>query len=610
VSLLATVAATVAAAFPAPAPLTPPVAAAAARTPDRQLELIVQAQPGLDPAPAVRAAGGTVDRRIGLIDGLAVSLPASAAPQLARDPAVRAVSLNAPIRGTATAPDFGALATSFNDSVGAPKAWAFGITGRGVGVAVIDSGVRGDLPDFRVSGTDGRSRVVVNAVVNPSAATGGDGYGHGTHIAGLIAGNGHARPDGDPLRGRYMGVAPEAAVIAVKAGDDDGEATVLDVIDGLQFVVDHGERYGIRIANLSLSSRVAESHLTDPLDAAVEATWKAGIVVVAAAGNRGTSPDAVSYAPGNDPWVITVGAVDDLGTKRIADDELAAWSSRGVTQDGYAKPDVLAPGMRLVSTVPAGSVYATHCAACMVDGEYFRASGTSMAAAVASGVIAGILQAHPGWTPDQVKQAIVRRSRAVRNQAGAPVDAAGELLPDVDTVAGGEIAIDKVLTHYLAKDPAPANGGLPLNQLLDPATGALDYARTSWSRTSWSQATDPLRTSWSWTNWARTSWSRTSWSATPASCVELERTSWSRTSWSSYELASAQAVCEALLAAIDPTRTSWSRTSWSRTSWSTFFTGPAPSLGTTRRTRHGRRSARRRAAARVGRGRSAPARTP
>ncbi|MEA2248602.1 MAG: serine protease AprX [Solirubrobacteraceae bacterium] len=577
-SLLATLAATAAAAFGTPAPLTPPVAAAASRAPGHELELVVQARPGRDPVPAVRAAGGTVERRIGLIDGLAVRLPAAAAPRLAADPAVRAVSLNAPVRATGRVSIADGLVSAFDESIRATKAWDFGVTGRGVGVAVVDSGVQGDLADFDVARLDGRSRVAVNAVVNPAAATGSDGLGHGTHIAGLIAGNGLARPFGDPVRGHYLGVAPEASLIAVKAGDDEGDATVLDIIDGLQFVVDHRDDYGIRVVNLSLSSRIAESHLTDPLDAAVEATWNAGIVVVTAAGNRGDSDDAVSYAPGNDPWVISVGGVDDQGTKRISDDELATWSSRGVTQDGYEKPDVVAPGARLVSTVPAGSVYRDLCPQCVVEGDYFRASGTSMAAALVSGAVADILQVHPDWTPDQVKRALKRRSRAIRdeNDDDAAVDAGGTVIPEPaapgDTIAGGEIAIDRVLRYYRSRIPVSANRGLPVNELIDPATGGLDYTRTSWSRTSWSLAVDPLRTSWSWLSWARTSWSRTSWSATPETCVELERTSWSRTSWSAEDLQSAQTECAELLAAIDPTRTSWSRTSWSRTSWSTFFT--------------------------------------
>ena len=176
---------------------------------------------------------------------------------------------------------------------------------------MIDSGIAGDLPDFV---TGGRSRVIASAVTNPCAADANDQFGHGTHVAGLIAGNSLNSPVKRNLAGRYMGVAPRANLISVKVSDDDGETTVLDVIYGIQFAVDNKDRFGIRVVNLSLSSTVAESYLTDPLDAAAESAWFSGLVVVAAAGNDGIAPDAVSYAPGNDPYVISVGGMDDRGT--------------------------------------------------------------------------------------------------------------------------------------------------------------------------------------------------------------------------------------------------------------------------------------------------------
>jgi serine protease AprX len=585
VSLLAAIA-TAAAALPgaAPAALTPPVADVAARAPERELRVIVQQRPGTDLSEAIARAGGDVEREVALIDGLVVRLPAARAPRVAALPGVESVSLDAPVESLSTADEIAddlddrglPLATAYNQSIRSHRAWRVGLTGQGVGVAVIDTGIQGDLPDFQRSRTDGQSRVAVSAVVNPAAEHAGDGLGHGTHIAGLIAGNGFNRPFADPLRGRYVGVAPGAHLIAIKAGDDAGNATVLDVIDGLQFAVDHARHFGIRIVNLSLSSTVAESHLTDPLDAAAEAAWHAGLVVVTAAGNRGGDDEAVHYAPANDPWVITVGAVDDLGTRMTRDDALASWSSRGVTQDGHAKPDVLAPGARMVSTIGAGAAYREQCPTCIVDGDYFRVGGTSMAAAVASGAAALILQAHPHWNPDRVKRALTRRTRPVlAANERIRVDALGQPLPDdvtrASTVVGGEIAVDKVLRDYADAEPLAANRDLPLNTLLDPVTGGIDYTRTSWTRTSWTEAVWPLRTSWTLSDWMRTSWTRTSWTASESSCVDLERTSWTRTSWTAEELADARAQCDALLAAADPTRTSWTRTSWTRTSWTTSF---------------------------------------
>ena len=156
--------------------------------------------------------------------------------------------------------------------------------------------------------------MVASAVIDPNASTAADTYGHGTAVAGLVAGNGASRDAGDPLRNEYAGSAPNANLISVKVANDDGQATTLDAIYGLQFAVDHKDDYNIRVINMSFRSTDAESYRTDPLDAAAEQAWFDGITVVAAAGNMGTASDAVSYAPGNDPYVITVGAVDDQGT--------------------------------------------------------------------------------------------------------------------------------------------------------------------------------------------------------------------------------------------------------------------------------------------------------
>ena len=329
--------------------LTPALADMAARTPGKRVEVIVQLNAGTtraDAAPLVRELGGRVTRDLHIINAVVAKLPAAGASELASRPGVKAVSLNGAIKSQAG----DTLATSFNHSIQSPDVWtghgaAAQATGAGVGVAVVDTGIAGGLPDFRVSSSDGSSRVVGSAIVNPDALTAGDGYGHGTHVAGIIAGDSNNRSNGDPLKGRYSGVAKDANLISIKASDEAGNSTVLDVIYGIQFAVDHKAEYNIRVLNLSLESTVAESYKTDPLDAAVEAAWFKGIVVVAAAGNRGTGPDAVKYAPGNDPYVISVGAVDDQATRSIFDDRMASWSSRGTTQDGVAKPDVYAPGL-------------------------------------------------------------------------------------------------------------------------------------------------------------------------------------------------------------------------------------------------------------------------
>jgi serine protease AprX len=545
--------------------------------PRRTVEVIVQLHRGTNPAAGkalIAEHGGKVTHDLQIINGFGAQMSAAKAASLATESGIRNVSLNTAVEKTDD-DEFEAprLVTAYNQSIGAPVAWDKGYTGKGVGVAVIDTGIAGDLADFRSSRSNPASRVVASAVVNPSASNSADGLGHGTHIAGLIAGNGKNRSSMDPMHGKYVGVAPQANLISVKAGDEEGRATVLDVIDGLQFVVDYKHDYNIKVVNLSLRSTSAQSYKTDPLDAAVESAWFSGITVVVAAGNEGTAADAVSYAPANDPYVITVGGVDDQGTQSVSDDTVASWSSRGSTQDGITKPDVLAPGAHMVSTMAPNSQYPSLCPQCVTDGAYFKVGGTSMAAGVVSGAIATIIQARPSWTPNQIKSTLMKRGRAltaITTSTGATVD--GTLIDGAapssvspTTIIGSEIAIDRVIGR--SSPDTGINAGLIANELVNPLTGAIDYTRASWSRASWSQAVDALRASWSRASWSRASWSRASWSATVQSCSDFERASWSRASWSAEDIAYAKDACTQM----DPTRASWSGTEFERASWSTSF---------------------------------------
>jgi serine protease AprX len=475
---------TVAAAL-AVAALAPTATQAQASSPD----FIVRAEPGVDSgrlSAAVHRAGGVVIRDLHVIRGLGVRIGAAGAARLARQRAVASVTRDAPVTPSAVplAPTTGsqisasALLAAHPFSSNATRAWQtkpYG-TGRGVGVAVIDTGVAGDVIDFRASSKDVTSRVVASAVVNPYATTATDYYGHGTHVAGLIAGNGWNRTTSDPLRGRYIGTAPEANLISVKVSDDHGEASLIDVIYGIQFAVDQRKAYGIRVINLSLNSSVAQDPDHDPLDAAVEAAWFKGLVVVAAAGNRGTASDAVAYAPANDPYALTVGAVDDRGTTGIDDDVLADWSSRGLTQTGASKPEILAPGAHIVSTLAPASDFSTLCPGCVVNGNYFRVGGTSMAAAVVSGAAAVVIQTNPTWSNDAVKGALMN---AFRDVSGT----------------GREVSVDKA--RRASVDVRVSNVGLHPSALIDPATGGLDYPALGIAPATWSPAVDPLRARWS-----------------------------------------------------------------------------------------------------------------
>jgi serine protease AprX len=488
---------------------SPALASVAERHPGRTVDVIVQLQPGVSEAQGrllLSSAGAGQVRAVPLIRGFSARLEAAKASGLASRAGVRAVSLNGAVKPQILVNfDPNKMATAYNQSTTARGVWE-SATGKGIGVAVIDTGIAGDLTDFQTSQTDGTSRVVASVVTNPNATTAADTYGHGTHVAGIIAGDSGYRPSTDPLRGKYAGSAPDANLVSIKASDDQGNATVLDVIYGIQFAVEHKSDYNLRVINLSLESSQSESYTTDPLDAAVESAWFNGLVVVAAAGNRGTADDAVTHAPGNDPYAITVGAVDDQGTKDTNDDLRTTWSSRGTTQDGFAKPDFYAPGAHIVSLLSPGSDFASLCPSCVTpDGQYIKAGGTSMAAPQVSGIVADILQKHPDWTPDMVKGAIIHTLKPLPN-GGAEINA---------------------LNAYNASgDKRYSNRDLTPNTYVDAATGAIDYTRASWSRASWSDAADPLRASWS-----RASWSCDC-SVTSDGSIDPTRASWSRASWS------------------------------------------------------------------------------
>jgi serine protease AprX len=457
----------------------------AAAHPQQETEVIVQLTPGTALAHGralVRAAGGRPGISLPIIDGLSARLPAAGARRLAADPRVRAVTPNARLRsqdyGGPQEPSRRALATNVDRAVGATRLW-WDTMGQGVGVAVIDTGIAGDLPDFQDD--DNQSRVVASAVIDPNATTADDTYGHGTAVAGMIAGNGDQRGRWDPSWGNYVGTAPDANLISIKIADDTGASTILDAIYGLQFAVDHQQEYNIRVINMSFRSTTAESYATDPLDAAAEQAWNHGIVVVAAAGNLGDAPDAVDYAPANDPYVLTVGATDTNGTADDSDDWVPSWSSQGTTQDGFTKPDVLAPGDHVITTLSPGSDFASECPSCIINNDYFQLSGTSLAAPVVSGIVADLAADHPGWSPDQIKGAIVDSANPIANGAGVEVDAAA-----ADRDYGAPLA-DQNLTP---------------STMLDPGTGDIDYNAASWSAASWSSATDPLAASWSAASWS------------------------------------------------------------------------------------------------------------
>lgn len=361
-----------------------------------------------DLGDAIQLAGGRAGRVLRAVRGRVAVMPNPAIKALADHPAVGRLWLDREVH---------AVMERTGATIGAASVrQELGYDGTGIGVAVIDSGVTSWHDDLSAPSGGQRVSAFVDFVSGQSLPY--DDSGHGTHVAGIIAGNGY------DSAGARTGIAPGASIVALKALDASGRGRISDVIAAFDYVLAHRVEHNIRIVNVSLSAGVYGSYDDDPLALAAKTLVNAGIVVVAAAGNAGlTSQQAVQYgavtAPGNAPWVLTVGASSHEGTVDRNDDVMAAFSSRGPTAFDYAaKPDLVAPGVGIESlSDPLSAFYSTK-SAYLLDGTvptatrpYLSLSGTSMAAPVVSGTVALMLQAHPALTPNQVKAVLQYTAR-------------------------------------------------------------------------------------------------------------------------------------------------------------------------------------------------------
>jgi serine protease AprX len=382
--------------------------AALRHSPDETLDVIIQLRPGADLNKHVAkmlARGAEHKNSLDVINGGLFRIPAGMLNVLAHDPDIAYISPDRKVKQNS--PEDYVL-----DAIQSQTVFQYGYSGYGVGIAVIDSGVRWNHPDL-VNTSTGYSRVVYNE----SFITGldaNDQYGHGTHVAGLLAGNGRIS------NGWMRGVAQRANLINLRVLDANGAGTDSAVISAIQRAIQLKSSYNIRVINLSLGRKITESYTLDPICQAVEQAWKAGIVVVVAAGNYGrdngmsTTGYGTITVPANDPYVITVGATNTHATDSICDDTMATYSSKGPTLvDRIIKPDLVAPGNKLVSLIangstldtafPANEVPPSEYGSTATTAAYFRLSGTSMAAPLVSGTVALMLERIPSLTPDQVK---------------------------------------------------------------------------------------------------------------------------------------------------------------------------------------------------------------
>ena len=367
--------------------------------------VIVELQPGAA-LPRSLAAYAKRNGKLGIINGHVVDLPNRLLNQMAANPSVFRIHYDRPAArfNYRTALTVGSKAV--RDTLG--------LTGAGVGVAVIDSGIVTYHEDLTSNSSTiypyGNQRVskFVDFVNGQTAPY--DDNGHGSHVAGIIAGNGY------DSNGRKAGAAPDASLVSLKVLDANGNGTVSSIIAALDWVLENHTTYNIRVVNMSVGAAIHESAWTDPLTLAAKRVVDAGVVVVGAAGNFGQNSAGLPQyggisAPGNAPWVLTVGGSSTNGTAKRGDDVMGSYSSRGPSYiDWNAKPDLVAPGTGTVSLSSSGSEFALTRQMALLPGSfptgtlpYLSLSGTSMAAPVVTGTVALMLQANPKLTPNAVK---------------------------------------------------------------------------------------------------------------------------------------------------------------------------------------------------------------
>ena len=417
------------------------------------VRVIVQARPGATAAAQreIESLGGAMAKPLPIINGFSATVPADRVDQLAALKSVAVISLDRDVQMASSTTDTEAQKSVYRKVLRADDMEKAGFTGAGVTVALIDTGVA------EVADLAGRVLPVYDDMTGEWAPcanfTGedcGDSYGHGTFMAGIIAGNGSLSA------GAYKGSAPGANILSVKIAGRDGATDVSTVLAAIQWVVSFKDRYNVKVLNLSLGTTGTQSYRTDPMNYAVQEAWEQGIAVVVAASNLGPAAGTISK-PADDPWVITVGATDDRGTSGLGDDALPDFSGHGPTlADGFAKPDLVAPGAHVVSLRAPGSAIETIPSA-MADAHYRRGSGTSMSTAAVSGAIALMLQANPSMTPNRIKYALMATAR----------DAASR-----DVMAVGEGVVDAYAATF-SSPAGEANAGLARSS----GTGVLDASR-------------------------------------------------------------------------------------------------------------------------------------
>lgn len=502
-----------------------PLYDAASSDGDRVFDVIVQgrgAKRSKDVAAVVDAerAGNGKIRQFASISGVAVRLTGDEVVKLAGRKDIYAITPNAPVQLSGFSSK-----QKWPYAVGAPKVW--NATGLQMPtIAIVDSGIDATRPDLA-----GRVKEQVT-IGTTGVNSAGDGRGHGTFVASIAAGAGS----------QHSGVAPTAPLVSVDVVNDAGLCMTADVIAAADYILANKDRLGIRVANFSLHATNPSTFIYDPLNKAVQRLWFGGVVVVAASGNYGHLGRGVPHAPGNDPFIITVGASDIRGSVGVNDDYEAPWSAYGYTLDGFAKPDLGAPGRYMVGAVPPTSTLPLERPDRVVAPGYMQLSGTSFSAPIVAGAAAALLATRPHLTPDQVKGALMLTAKP------APLAA-------LNSFGVGEVNLAKAI------DVAnPPNPNLALNKFLvsDPAGSSVPvFDAASWTSVAQSDASW-ISASWTSASWTSASWTSASWTSASWTSASWTSASWTSASWTSASWTSASW-----------TSASWTSTSESDASWLT-----------------------------------------
>jgi serine protease AprX len=485
--------------------VAPGLLAKADNSPSKTVHVIVQSTGGEAAAENAAKGLGSLRKRLDFVGGVAIDLPAGQIKKLAQTSGLT-------ITSDALVQVSGGVYTSnelWPYESGDASLWPATIPlgTQGPAIAIVDSGV--DATRAADFGTRVLTQVNLSSLT-PNAK--GDGRGHGTFVAGIAAG---AAPG-------YAGAAPAAPIVSIRVMDDSGKAMTSDVINACSWILANKAKYNIRVANFSLHSATPGHFVNNPLDQAVEKLWFGGVFVVAAAGNFGEagSPVPMGYAPGNDPFVMTVGAVDLGGTIGVGNDFAAPWSAYGYTYDGFAKPDIGAPGRYMVGPVPPLSSLVAWKPLNVTAPGYMQLSGTSFAAPVVAGAAQELLVRHPTWTPDQVKGALLATARKAPNAFPGSIGA-GEVnagkAAAMTSPPNPNLALDKFLV------PSSTSGSTPVFNWAsweDAVKKSTVWDAATWTDATWTDAT------WTDATWTDATWTDATWTDATWTDGALEDATW------------------------------------------------------------------------------------